>query len=123
MSATNGANRNRFDAAAAFRAEEAAGEQEHWDSQKQKDFIDRGITNMVTGEKVLITALPVGKVTGEKLKDHGFYYVHQLIGQYMVNSMDDEATSHWLENEIGIKRPDLRELLIGMMRKWCDRHV
>jgi hypothetical protein len=41
----------------------------------------------------------------------------------MVNSIDDEATSHWLENEIGIRRPNLRELIVGTMRKWCDRHM
>lgn len=62
-------------------------------------------------------------MTGWKLKDRGFDYAHQLIGQYMVNNMDDEATALWLENEIGITRPDLRKILIDTMRKWCDRHL
>jgi hypothetical protein len=81
------------------------------------------MTDHRTEERTPIEAMPVGKVTGEKLRDRGFDYAHQLIGQYMVNNMDDEAMAFWLENEIGIKRPDPREILIGTMRKWCDRHL
>jgi len=41
----------------------------------------------------------------------------------MVNNMDDEATDHWLENEVGVTRKDLRTTIIGTMRKWCDYHL
>ena len=70
-----------------------------------------------------VTSMPVGKVTGEQLNDQGFVYAYQLIGQYMMNSMDDEATDHWLENVAGVKRKDIRATLVATMRKWCERHL
>lgn len=83
-----------------------------------------GMKDPATQEFKPVTDLGgVGKVTGEKLIDLGFTHAYQLVGQYMVNSLDDEATDHWLENEVGIKRRELRECLIGTMRKWCERHL
>ena len=67
--------------------------------------------------------MPVGKITSEKLRDRGFDYAHQLIGHYMVNNMDDEAMAFWLKNEIGIKRPDLRSMLIDTLQQWGERHL
>jgi len=123
MSGANNANiANGFDAAV-FRATEAADELEAWDSPKQKHFVENGMTDRVTGEKVLVTALPLGKVIGERLARFGFNYAHQLIGQYMVCNMDDKAMDCWLRDEIGIKRSDLRQVVINTMRKWCDRHL
>jgi len=81
------------------------------------------MTNRVTGEKVLITALHVGNVIGEKLMKIGFNYAHQLIGQYMVCNMDDKAMDCWLRDEIGIMQSDLRQVVINTMQKWCDRHL
>lgn len=114
---------NGTDAAAAFRAAETVDEREHWASEKEKQFVLGGLRDPTTQEYRPIEALPVGKVTGEKLRDCGFNYAYQLIGQYMVNSMDDEATDFWLENEIRIKRPDLRDTVISAMRRWCDWHL
>lgn len=95
-----------------------------WNSPKQKDFIEGGLKDPATQEYLPITAMSgVGKVTGEKLIDRGFDYAYNLIGQYMVNSRDREATSHWLENEIGVKRPDLRAVILNTMDRWCDRHL
>ena len=31
----------------------------------------------------------------------------------MVTSLDDEAMDHWLENEVGVNRKNLRETIIG----------
>ena len=82
-----------------------------------------GLRDPATEEYRPIEALPVGKVTGMKLRDRGFDYAYHLIGQYMVNNMDDEATAFWLENEINIKRADIRDRVISTMRRWCERHL
>lgn len=123
MSGADSANSaNGFDAAA-FRATEVADEHEAWDSTRQKYFVENGTTDRVTGEKVLLTAMPIGKVIAEKLNRFGFVYAHQLIGQYMVYNMDDKVMDRWLRDEIGINRSDLRQVIINTMRKWCDRHL
>lgn len=102
----------------------AATGEERWDSQKQKDFVEGGLKDPATQEYRPVTDIAgVGKVSGEKLSDLGITYAYNLVGQYMVNNMDDEATSHWLENEIGIKREELRAHIIDTMRKWCERHL
>jgi hypothetical protein len=41
----------------------------------------------------------------------------------MVSSLDDEAMDHWLENEVGVKKKDLRATVVGTMRKWCEAHL
>jgi predicted flap endonuclease-1-like 5' DNA nuclease len=110
--------------AAAAPAATAAAVTEPWDAEKQKDFVERGLKDPATGEYVSVTKIwGVGKVTGEKLADAGFVYAYQLIGMWMTNSMDAEATDGWLENEIRVKRPELREAIISTMQKWCDRHL
>ncbi len=101
----------------------AAPAAEYWQSQKQKDFIEGGLKDPATGECRPIIAMPIGKITGEKLIDRGLVYAYQLIGQYMVYGMDDAVTDQWLENEINITRPALRRTLIRTMRKWCDPHM
>lgn len=102
----------------------AATGEERRDSRKQKDFVEGGLKDPATQEYVPVTHIGgVGKVTGEKLSELGFTYAYNLIGQYMVNGMDDEATSHWLQHEVGVRRRELRDDIIGTMRKWCDRHL
>lgn len=102
----------------------AAEDATEWDSPKQRDFVLGGLKDPATQEYYPVTSMGgVGKVTGEKLCDLGFSYAYNLIGQYMVNSLDEEATSHWLENEVGVKRKELRTQILNTMNKWCERHL
>ena len=98
--------------------------EEVWDSEKQKVFVLSSMKDPITQEFKPITDLAgVGKCTGEKLISLGFEYAYQLVGHYMVSSMDDEAIDHWLEEEAGIKRSELRATIINTMRKWCEHHL
>eukprot|EP00035_Acanthoeca_spectabilis_P019881 m.430054 g.430054 ORF g.430054 m.430054 type:complete len:105 (+) comp17111_c0_seq1:215-529(+) len=102
----------------------AAHPTEEWDSKKQQTFVEAGLKDPSTQEyKKCIEMGGVGEVTAKKLSDLGFDYAYNLIGQYMVNNMDDEATNHWLENEVGVKQKNLRASIVGTMRKWCDQHL
>jgi hypothetical protein len=95
-----------------------------YDSEKQKIFVEEGLRHLDNQEFKKCTELGgMGKITAEKLAELGIVYAHNLIGQYMVNNMDDEATSHWLKTEIGVARDDLRATIIATMRKWCDRYL
>lgn len=96
-----------------------------WDSQMQKDFVERGrLKDPVTGEFLPVTSIGgTGRVTGQKLADLGFPHAYQLVGQYMVCSLDDEAFGYWLKTEVGVQRPDLRHTIVGSLRKWCERHL
>lgn len=95
-----------------------------WDSVRQQRIVERGLTDRDTGERLPIEAMAaVGSVSGAQFRDAGYDYVYQLVGEYMVNSMDDEATDHWLRNKIGIRRPDLRQTIVRTLQMWCERHI
>ena len=110
--------------AASYRAAGSASEAEAWDSVRQRDFVERGLRDPATQEFRPVTAIGgVGKHTEARLAELGFPYAYQLIGQYMVNSLDDEATAHWLETEVRVLRKDLRRTIVRSLAMWCDRHL
>jgi hypothetical protein len=96
---------------------------EAWDSPKQKEFVEGGLKDPLTQEYKPCTAIAgIGDVSSIKLKEVGFIYAYHLVGQYMVNNMDDKATVYWLEHEILIARKELRDTIVRSLRLWCDRH-
>lgn len=95
-----------------------------YDSMAQMEFVEGDLKDPATQEYLRVGRVAgVGRVTEFKLIDRGFSFAYQLIGQFMVNSLDAEATEHWLEHEIGVKRPDLRHTIVRSMTLWCDRHL
>lgn len=95
-----------------------------YDSMAQMVFVEGDLKDPATQEYLPVGIIAgVGRVTELKLKDCGFSFAYQLIGQFMVNSFDAEATEHWLENEIGVMRPELRHMIIRSMALWCERHL
>jgi len=97
---------------------------EAWDSQKQQRFVESGLKDPVTQEYKLVADMGgIGKVSEMKLGALGFTYAYQLIGHYMVSSLDDEAINHWLEHEVGVNSANVRNTIIGTMRKWCEAHL
>ena len=103
---------------------DVSGEREYWDMIRQRHFVQYGLKNATTQELKLVSEIEgIDKAAELKLAEAGILHACQLIGQYMVNSMDNEITDYWLEHTIMIKRPDLREVIINTMQKWCDRHL
>ena len=92
---------------------------QEWDGLKQERFVTYGtLKDPITKEYTDIAG--VNPRAGVLLEELGFKYAYQLIGHYMVNSLDDAATNHWLEHKVGVRHPGVRQTIVNTLRKWCE---
>ena len=101
---------------------------ESWDSVRQKEFVESKGMYRATGKPMKCAQSGdcsgvggVGKITEAKLLALWITDAHQLFGLYLLNGQDAEGFDKWLDEDVGVKRKDLRETIINSMQRLYAR--
>ena len=86
-------------------------------SQKHQAFISEPL-----GEKPVTECAGIGKVLGEKLKDNGFEYAYNLVGQYLLFNKDVETLQDWLKEETGANKKQSGDCA-RCIQEWTDAFI
>merc|ERR1712047_191059 len=68
-------------------------------SQKHQAFISEPLE-----EKSVTECAGIGKVLGEKLKNAGFEYAYNLVGQFLLFNKDVDTMQEWLKEVTGANK-------------------
>lgn len=70
-----------------------------------------------------VTDIPgIGPVWGERLRQNGFVYATQILGQYLVFNQHDQMFIGWLQQNCGIWRPN-GWAVYRALQDWCLHHL
>eukprot|EP00041_Stephanoeca_diplocostata_P003135 m.32099 g.32099 ORF g.32099 m.32099 type:complete len:99 (-) comp14078_c0_seq1:182-478(-) len=91
-------------------------------SGKQRSFVEEGLKDPATQEyKAIDTIGGVGDVSAGKFKAKGYNYAYNLVGQFMLFSLDEELMMDFLEDFQPKKQH--RASIVATLKMWCDQHL
>lgn len=86
-------------------------------SQKHAAFVAEPV-----GEKLVTECAGIGKVLGQRLKDLGYEYAYNLVGQFLLFNKDMETLEEWLKEEIKANKKQCHDCA-HCIDQWCQAFV
>ncbi|XP_070183091.1 barrier-to-autointegration factor-like [Littorina saxatilis] len=86
-------------------------------TQKHRDFAAGPM-----GKKLVTDLAGIGPILGAKLRDKGFKYAYNVVGQYLVLNKNEEKFKDWLCKKCPADAGQQNDCF-NCVKGWCDAHA